>query len=260
MATDNVPTLAQGYLSGLLRVLSWADSFDGGWRGVIVCRVCSPDLSRVLPGRRLVGAACPQRCGQGHRTFGAAPRGRGPAPEESETSAGVDRSDGVRGAGEAVAQTGTCAPARHAGHDVALAPAPGRPQVAAAQSAGTPADRRGSRRVDRSLAQENPSWGYTRIQGELRRLGHRVAAATIRKTLRSHRLPPAPIRSTNQTWRTFLRTHTKALLARRSRRRPTSGTDIRAATTRSSPTPRSIWSRSSTITESTRSTSRSTRT
>jgi hypothetical protein len=45
--------------------------------------------------------------------------------------------------------------------------------------------------------------GYTRVQGELRRLGHRVAAATIRKTLRCHRLPPAPIRSTDQTWRTF---------------------------------------------------------
>jgi putative transposase len=63
------------------------------------------------------------------------------------------------------------------------------------------------------LAKDNHAWGYTRIQGELRRLGHRVAAATIRKTLRTHRLPPAPTRSTDHTWRAFLHAHAKTLLA-----------------------------------------------
>jgi hypothetical protein len=61
------------------------------------------------------------------------------------------------------------------------------------------------------LARENRTWGVVRIQGELRRLGHRLATATIRKILRASGFPPSTHR--DYTWRTFLRTQADSLLA-----------------------------------------------
>src|SRR5215210_3797248 len=64
------------------------------------------------------------------------------------------------------------------------------------------------------IARENAGWGYRRIQGELAKLGHRVAHTTVRTILRRHDLPPAPERRRRgSTWRQFLARHQQHALA-----------------------------------------------
>ena len=62
------------------------------------------------------------------------------------------------------------------------------------------------------LARENPSWGYQRIVGELRKLGVAVSARSVRNILVKAGLPPAPRRHP-QSWRNFLRAHGESILA-----------------------------------------------
>jgi putative transposase len=50
------------------------------------------------------------------------------------------------------------------------------------------------------------------VQGELVRLGHRIAASTVWQILHDTGIDPAPRRS-GSTWRQFLITQTKAVLA-----------------------------------------------
>jgi putative transposase len=63
------------------------------------------------------------------------------------------------------------------------------------------------------MAQENPGWGYTRIQGALANLSHQVRRGTIANVLERNGIEPAPERSKRTTWSTFLRAQWKVLAA-----------------------------------------------
>jgi len=62
------------------------------------------------------------------------------------------------------------------------------------------------------MARENSRWGYFRIRGELLKLGHTVAATTIRSVPLGAGIPPAGRRS-QLTWKQFLAAHAEILVA-----------------------------------------------
>jgi len=59
----------------------------------------------------------------------------------------------------------------------------------------------------RRMALENPTWGAPRIHGELLKLGFEVTEATVSRYMPRRRKPPS------QSWRAFLRNHTKELVS-----------------------------------------------
>ena len=63
------------------------------------------------------------------------------------------------------------------------------------------------RSLIRRMARENPTWGAPRIHGELLMLGFEVSEATVSRYMPRRRKPPS------QSWRTFLRNHTKELVS-----------------------------------------------
>src|SRR6266849_5427441 len=63
------------------------------------------------------------------------------------------------------------------------------------------------------MAQDNRGWGYTRIQGALANLNHKVGRGTIANVLKRNGIEPSPERSKRTTWSTFLKAHWKVLAA-----------------------------------------------
>ena len=75
---------------------------------------------------------------------------------------------------------------------------PGRPHQAKATEA-----------LALRMAEEN-SWGYVRIAGELKKLGHEVSPSYVRDLMRKHGLPTSPHRK-GLSWKQFIQAHLEVI-------------------------------------------------
>ena len=62
------------------------------------------------------------------------------------------------------------------------------------------------------MATDNPAWGHRRVQGELVKLGHLIAASTVWQILHAAGIGPAT-RRTGPTWQQFLTAQARGILA-----------------------------------------------
>jgi putative transposase len=62
------------------------------------------------------------------------------------------------------------------------------------------------------IATDNPTWGHRRVQGELVKLGHPIAASTVWQILHAAGIDSAP-RRTGPTWKQFLTAQARGILA-----------------------------------------------
>lgn len=63
------------------------------------------------------------------------------------------------------------------------------------------------------FADENPTWGYDRIQGALKNLGYQIADSTVANVLKAHGIGPTPDRKPTPAWSMFLKAHWDSLFA-----------------------------------------------
>ncbi|WP_461090021.1 transposase family protein, partial [Streptomyces incanus] len=77
---------------------------------------------------------------------------------------------------------------------------------------GRPPTRAALKNLVLRLARENARWGHRRIQGELARLGHPIAASTVWEILHAAGIDPAP-RRTGPSWREFLTHQAEGIVA-----------------------------------------------
>jgi putative transposase len=63
------------------------------------------------------------------------------------------------------------------------------------------------------MASENPTWGYDRIQGALANLRYEISDTAVGNILKRHGIEPAPERTRQAGWKTFIQVHWDVLAA-----------------------------------------------
>jgi len=69
------------------------------------------------------------------------------------------------------------------------------------------------RKLVLEMAENNPSWGYGHIHGELKGLNYKVSWQTVRRVMLDHGLLPDPDRPYKTTWKDFVSAHWESLAA-----------------------------------------------
>ena len=62
------------------------------------------------------------------------------------------------------------------------------------------------------LAEENPRWGYGKIEGELIKLGIKLSQTTIRNVLNRNNIVPAPVRFGSIGWRRLMKHYKEQII------------------------------------------------
>ena len=86
------------------------------------------------------------------------------------------------------------------------------------RSPGRPPTAKDIRELIVRMARENPTWGYTRLRGALKNLGHELGRNTIKRLLVEHGIAPAPERGKSMSWSTFIKARWGAIAATDLRR------------------------------------------
>ena len=84
--------------------------------------------------------------------------------------------------------------------------------TASRRSPGRPSTAASIRKLVIRMATDNPGWGHRRVQGELVKLGHQIAASTVWQILHDAGIGPAPRRG-GPTWKEFLTAQARGILA-----------------------------------------------